>query len=80
VNFLCFWGPRPTARWKRRALVVCALLFLLGIPALFFTLPDRYINWYNGLLSLPFFLMGALGFVVALVGCDECVARALGEA
>lgn len=79
VNSICYWGPRREARWKRPALAVCALPFLLGIPALAWSFWDSSSPWYFQWLGGLLFLMSVFGVAVSLVGCNACVARLLGE-
>lgn len=79
VNKLCFWGPRPEADWKRLAIILCALPFLLGIPGLLFLLrrhQDIVALW---LIGLPLFLLAAFGVVLSLKACNACVARLFGD-
>ncbi len=84
VNTLCFWGPRPQARWKRPALGLLSLLVNIGLIALFIMLPA---GWSAGnLTSLMFLLLivliwlaSCLGVAVALFACDACVARLWGN-
>ncbi len=82
VNMICFWGPRKEAGWKRPILLVCSLGFALGIGAILWlttfhaTGPELVLVV---LPALPFSLLSVAGLVVALAGCDACVARLLGE-
>lgn len=82
VNKLAYWGPRPVEKWKRTAcLILSALLFIL--PVLLLT----QINWVSiSANQTPLFLMSGfllfislLGIIVALKGCDHCVARLMGD-
>nr|AGY30851.1 hypothetical protein [uncultured bacterium] len=79
VNTVCFWGPRPEATWKRPVLILCALPFAFGIPALlwhFWGRPDSALLW---LLGIPLFLLAILGLLVGASGCSACVSRLFGE-
>jgi peptidoglycan/LPS O-acetylase OafA/YrhL len=79
VNTICFWGPRRPARWKRPVLFVLSLVAVVGLSALIWTFkarPDAL--FFNGLAAI-FVLAGLLSVVVAVRGCDACVARLLGE-
>jgi len=79
VNTICFWGPRPQASWKRPVLVLCALPFFIGIPALFWVFLGRQEIGVLWLLGIPLFLLSVLGLLVALRGCNACVSRLFGE-
>jgi hypothetical protein len=78
VSLICYWGPRPERKWKRWGLFVCSVL-IAGFAVFMFMprYPDA-ITLYG--LSGLLFLMGIGGAVVALLGCDACVARLSGDA
>lgn len=79
INTICFWGPRPEAKWKRPALLVVSVLLAVGFGVLAWWLVQRpdsvAIAIISGLLSLA----GALGVAVSTHGCNACVARLFGE-
>jgi len=79
VNTICFWGPRPEARWKRPVLVLCALPFVFGIPVLLWHVRGHADKAFLWLPCIPLFLLAILGLVVGIRGCNACVARLYGE-
>ena len=80
VNAVCFWGPMPEKRWKRPGLLVVSLLLGGGFSI------ALALTWSNGIHPLVAALVVALvsacllGVLVALKGCDACVARLFGNA
>ncbi len=86
VNRLCYWGPRPQAKWKRPSLIIISLIAVLGIPTLIWTVPLGPSS--TGLLGTAIlfliitflWLVGILGVLIGWHGCDACVARLMGEA
>lgn len=78
VNTICYWGPRPEAKWKRWTLLVCSLPFALCIPALFLASDWREAGIGVSALFSLLFIMGAMGIIVAFHGCNACVARFFG--
>lgn len=83
VNTLCFWGPRPQARWKRPALGLTSLLINIGLLVLFIMLTAGWstdsMMFLFLLLAVLFWLASCLGVAVALFACDACVARLWGN-
>ena len=79
VNTLCFWGPRPYARWKRPTLFFASVLLTAGFGALAWWMLQRPGNGLTVVLSGLLALVGVLGVAVALHGCNACVARLFGE-
>jgi hypothetical protein len=81
VTHVCFWGPRPHAKWKRPVLLVASGVFAVGIPIVL------VMTWKGAtagaltilLLGALVFAASSLGALVALTGCDACVARILGD-
>ena len=80
INKICFWGARPPARWKRPALTVVSLLgaAIACMPIVSYLLgaPD-----YFG-IAFAILVLGALsglGLFIGTRGCDECVARLMGN-
>jgi len=80
VNTLCFWEPLPARSWKRPALLILFLLLGGGFSA------SLVLTWSDGVhplivaLVVAFVAVCLLGLLVALGGCDTCVARLLGNA
>jgi hypothetical protein len=79
VNILCFWGAMREATWKRTLLVVCAIALVGMFLPLFWI--HRHDNGMVGTWILGGFLvtLGLLGIMVAINGCDACVARLCGN-
>ncbi|WP_349741881.1 hypothetical protein [Roseateles cavernae] len=79
VNALCFWGPRPEKGWKRPWLLTLALV-LMGVSGLLLWALRGH-QHELGLAVLALFLvsLSGLGIVVAIKGCDACVARVFGD-
>jgi hypothetical protein len=79
VNTLCFWGAMREATWKRPLLLVCSI----GLQVVFVTL--FWIHRHDkgiAVLSIGtgfFIAVGLLGIMVAINGCDACVARMAGS-
>lgn len=61
-------------------LFLLALGFAIGGGALLWMLRDRPNYGMFVLIALPLTLAAGLSVLVALVGCNACVARLLGEA
>jgi hypothetical protein len=85
VSVICYWGPRPTRRWKRPLLVVCSLGVLLLVAvsswALAINASSLSVPWISAYVGLDFLLlaMAALGLGAAAFGCDACVSRLCGD-
>ena len=79
VNIVCFWGPMPEAPWKRPMLLLCATLFLIGIPMLFWT-SHRHYGLTAYILAAPLLIVALFSLLVGLRGCDACIARMFGSA
>ena len=79
VNKLCFWGARPERPWKRPVLLVLALLLSGGSGALLWMLRDRPNYLLFAAVGGLFLMASILSVLVALHGCDACVARLFGE-
>jgi hypothetical protein len=80
VKILCFWGPRPYAKWKRRVLFACSALLALGFGALLWFVDDHKHELSLSLVAVPLTLAGVLGLLVSVNGCSRCVARLFGDA
>ena len=78
VNRLCFWGPLPEKRWKRPLLFLTVLPFIVGIPVLFWLFQGHSNIWELYVSGGALLLIAALGLLVAVKGCDACVARLVG--
>ena len=78
VNTICFWGPRPVKSWKRPVPPVISVPMLAGGFVFTWAMlqKESILGVALGALLLA---MGAFGIVIALLGCDNCVARAFGE-
>jgi hypothetical protein len=79
VNAICYWGPRPYAKWKRWVLLACAVPFAVSVPAALWLFGWTEVDMGTSALLAPLFLLGILGVLVATHGCDACVARMFGE-
>lgn len=79
VNTICYWGPRPEAKWKRWVLLASALPFAVSVPGALCVLGWTVAGLGASALLAPLFLLGVLGVLVAIHGCDACVARIFGE-
>ncbi|WP_167092820.1 hypothetical protein [Massilia frigida] len=79
VRGIAFWGAFPEAKWKRPALLIVSLVIGGGTVILNWVLFEKaaYISFF--LLSLPLGALGFMGVLVALKGCDACVARLFGS-
>lgn len=80
VQFIAFWGPLHEAKWKRPALLVCSVAMGGGFAYATWMLYGQQEYKYFPLLSVPLAALGLLGMLVALKGCDACVARLFGSA
>jgi hypothetical protein len=77
VKNVCFWGSRRAEPWKRPVLFLLSAPFLIGAGALWWALQERGVAELWPILILA--VLGVFGLGVALLGCDDCVTRALGE-
>jgi hypothetical protein len=79
VNSVCLWGPLPEKPWKRTALlIICAVSTLCFLAAIAYFLPDLP----HPALFAAFLMLIAIsvfGIMVAVKGCDACVARLFGS-
>jgi hypothetical protein len=79
VQFVAFWGPQREATWKRPVLFICSLA-LVGVFAF-----ATWVQLGQGeskvfvVLSVLLAALGFLGVLVALKGCNACVARLFGR-
>jgi hypothetical protein len=78
VQLIAFWGAQREAGWKRPVLLICSLL-AFGIFA-FATWVQSGKGESVAAISLSVLLaaLGFLGVLVALKGCNACVARLFG--
>ncbi len=79
VNKLCFWGSRPEKDWKRPSLFFASLLLGGGFGYLLWLLRSHENYAFFASLAVPLVAGSVLGIVVAVRGCNACVARLLGE-
>ena len=79
VNKLCFWGPRPEKEWKRPSLFLGSLLLCGGFGYLLWLLLGHENYFFFAVLAVPLVAGSVLGIVVAVRGCNACVARLFGE-
>ena len=77
-NKICYWGPCPVKPWKRPVLLALSALFLIGGAAFAWTTFCQE-NAAGVILGAFPSALGALGIVISLFGCDECVARFSGR-
>lgn len=79
VQHIAFWGALREATWKRPVLLICSLA-LVGVFA-FATWVQLGQGESNVFICLSVLLaaLGFLGVLVALKGCDACVARLFGS-
>lgn len=84
VNFLCYWGPQPAARWKRPVGLVISVFFAFGVPAIlmlatFEDSPSGVFGYAAAyLLFATIWAFAMFGIAVAVFACDDCVARMMG--
>ena len=81
IKHVCFWGARSPAKWKRPVLFVAAGVFAIGIPVVVVLTWKGASAWAYTFLSLGAvgFAASILGVLVAVRGCQACVARILGD-
>ena len=77
VNFVCFWEPRRPAAWKRPALFGLGAAIVASLGVLLWVGPPQ-LGPFLEILCAGLIVAGLLGLVVAVRGCDACVARCLG--
>jgi|JI10StandDraft_1071094.scaffolds.fasta_scaffold3588262_1 hypothetical protein len=80
VTSVCFWGPLAEKPWKRPVLLgICTVSALCFLAAIAYFLPDLP---HPALFTafLMFLAVSIFGILVAVKGCDACVARLLGSA
>lgn len=78
VNTLCYWGPRPVKTWKRPVLLVISVPIVIGGFAFAWAMFGHQ-SILGVMLGLFLGAAGIFGIVIALLGCDECVARYSGS-
>jgi hypothetical protein len=76
---VCFWSPHKVAAWKRPALLFLSVLLITGTTILAsFASASARDSWLLWLLFVTILGLSVLGFLVALRGCSNCVARIFG--
>ena len=79
VNAICFWGPMPEKPWKRPLLLVLSILGAAAIGAILWLSWAKASSMFMLVLAVLLFALCILGFLVALGGCNACVARIFGS-
>jgi hypothetical protein len=89
ANILCFWTPRPSARWKRPVLALGALATILLSLVMAIVVEREFAEKINiaqphrvlghAVIGLSLFASGIAGLAVAAFGCDKCVSRLTAE-
>lgn len=79
VNRLCFWGPRPDAKWKRPILLLSAVVIGAGCSWVIWQFRSRPDALVLLMLAAFFVAVAALSILVSIHGCNACVARLFGE-
>jgi len=79
VNVVCFWGPMRERPWKRPVLFVASAILAAGFGAALVYTWSKYPRWGLRVMLMSLVVVGAFGVLVALRGCDACVARLLGS-
>lgn len=78
VQLIAFWGPLREAKWKRPALLICSVVMGGGSAFVTWMLYGQKEYKLFPLLSIPLAALGFLDVLVALNGCNACVARLFG--
>ncbi len=79
VNIMCFWGPMPEKRWKRPILLLLSLLGAAGFGSLLWLAWSKATSLLFVVPAALLVAMSVLGILVALNGCNACVARLFGS-
>ena len=80
TNIIFFWGDMPQRKWKRPTLFIICMVSLVGGSALFYVSEHpNASSSFTICLAIFIGLILLLGLIVSIVGCDKCVARALGS-
>jgi hypothetical protein len=61
-------------------LFLAGFVFTIGVPSILFFAKDHPENWLLWLLGVPLFLLGALGQLISINGCNKCVVHLFGDA
>jgi len=80
VQFIAFWGALREAVWKRPVLFIFSLALGAGFAFATWVQLSKGESGVSIFLSALLAALGCLGVVVALKGCNACVARLLGSA
>lgn len=80
VQFVAFWGALREATWKRPVLFICSLALGGGFAFATWVQLGQGGSGVSIFLSALLTALGCLGVLVALRGCNACVARLLGSA
>ena len=78
-TYVSLGDPPPVTKWKRPVLLVAGLaLTVCTVLALRFAW-ERNDGLFFAAVSIIVMLIGLLGVVISVRGCDLCVARYLGK-
>lgn len=82
VNFLCFWGDMPQAKWKRPTLFILSFIALVGggYAVYYVVQSEGPIDIVTKSLCIFLGLVFLLGLITSVFGCNRCVARVFGSA
>jgi hypothetical protein len=79
VNYMTVGDPPPITKWKRPVLLVAGIaLTICTVMALRFAW-ERTDGMFFASVSALLNIIALLGVVIAVRGCDACVARYLGK-
>jgi hypothetical protein len=79
VNFMTLGDPPPVTKWKRPVLLVAGIVLTVSsVLALRFAW-ERIDGTFFATVSAILNIIALLGVVIAVRGCDTCVARFLGK-
>jgi hypothetical protein len=79
IQYVSLGDPPPVTKWKRPVLLVAGLaLTVCTVLALRFAW-ERNDGTFFAAVSVIVMLVGLLGVVISVRGCDVCVARYLGK-
>ena len=80
TKFICFWGELVDYKpWRRPVLLVLSILLTMGMFGLSWLIFFRPTAEVYLLISVPMALIGFLGCLVSVSGCDSCVVRLWGD-
>jgi hypothetical protein len=79
IQYVSLGDPPPVTKWKRPVLLVAGIaLTVCTVLALRFAW-ERNDGTFFAAVSIIVMLVGLLGVVISVRGCDVCVARYLGK-